>query len=38
VRDNRSMAEGSGHLQVVLPMAVGALFFLVLVMGALLGG
>ena len=36
VRDNQSKTEASTNMQVLFPMAVGAVFLVVLLMGALL--
>jgi hypothetical protein len=37
MRESQTQIEGSSNVQVLFPMAVGAIFLFVLVMGALLG-
>jgi hypothetical protein len=37
MRESQTQIEGSSTVQVLFPMAVGAIFLFVLVMGALLG-
>jgi hypothetical protein len=37
MRESQTQIEGSSRVQVLFPMAVGAIFLFVLIMGALLG-